>query len=282
MQGKTRGFFEDTAIILVFAGTIYGAYYLYNNSSNDSIILPQSVQLDAKDPNIELSEEKNFFDRNIILVKNIFDDLLPLFLSKKEDLKIIEKKISPVIEEKPYIMEKETPSEVKDSKTIEEKIPLVIEEKPYVIEKETTPEIKEIVESQIKEEKTPLVIEEKPYVIEKETTPEIKEIVESQIIEEIKNKKIVDKNALRVFLRQLKFDIASNIDKSDAQNSNESQKLKIRITVLKDGNYERLHFVDGNKKLFDKHKENILKVLPLNISDSIVAEFPRYVRISIK
>lgn len=270
MQGKTKGFFEDTAIILVFTGTIYGAYYLYNNTSNDSVILSESVQLEKKDLNIELSEEKSFFDKNFILLKNMFTDLFPLFKDQEKDemIPIIVKRVkeTPIIEEKVSLIK----NDIEALKISEQRTPLLVSK----MEK-----------NQIKKEKTDSIVEnEEVEITVKETPPILKYTEKVKIVElnDGKNKKNVDKSDLRVFLRQLKFDIASNIDKSDAQNSDESQKLKIRITVLKDGNYERLHFVDGNKKLFDKNKENILKVFPLNISDSIVSEFPRYVRISIK
>lgn len=278
MRGKTRGFFEDTVIILVFSGTIYGAYYLYDNASNGSVLLAESVNLEKKE-----IEKNNFFERNYTLVKNIFDEILPLFKDEVtvKNAYLLDEKISgtvervdetAILEEKFSLVKKDT----EEVKIIEEKTPLLVEDI------EESHKIEEKISSVVKDEEKTQIIEDQ--ILEKEIPLVVKTTEESKIVksQDIKNEKNVDKNALRIFLRQLKFDIASNIDKTYSFNSNESQKLKIRITVLKDGNYEGLHFVDGNKKLFDKNKENILKVFPLNISDSIINEFPRYVRISIK
>ena len=281
MRGKTRGFFEDTGIILLLISSIYGAYYLYDNATNDSSILLESNQLVKQDFDKVEILEKSFLDKSFITVKNIFDDVIPLFKDEEakislakndtETLKAIDKKAlltlkneeeSPKIEEKIILTEKDAES----VKIEEQNIPFSVKEEDSAQIRE---EINPIVENVIIEKETPIVVK-----IKEETT-----IVEPQ---NIKNEKNVDKNALRNFLRKLKFDIASNIEKNEFYDSNESQKLKLRITVLKDGNYEALHFVNGNKELFDKNKKNILKVFPLEISDSIVNDFPRYVRISIK
>lgn len=106
----------------------------------------------------------------------------------------------------------------------------------------------------------------------------------SSIIEEIevKKEKNVDLATLRIFLRNLKFSMASNIVKRDDINATESQELKLRVTVLKDGNFEDLLFVGGDKQLFEMNKENIQSVFPVRIDDKIKEDFPRYVRISIK
>ena len=58
--------------------------------------------------------------------------------------------------------------------------------------------------------------------------------------------------------------------------------LKIRITILNDGSYEDLRYIDGNKMLFDTNKKNILKVFPVFLNEKIQNQFPRYVRMTIK
>ena len=102
---------------------------------------------------------------------------------------------------------------------------------------------------------------------------------------EIKAKKQITKNndlpILRKFLRQLKFNIASKIVNNNLD-LNDAKMLKIRITLLPDGNYEQLTFVSGNKQLFETNKVNILKVFPVEMKEEIKDHFPRYVRVSIK
>jgi len=117
---------------------------------------------------------------------------------------------------------------------------------------------------------------EKKEIVKVPTPAVIKEEVE------IKKEKNVDLGILRSFLRNLKFEMASNIVKRHDINETISQELKIRVTVLKDGTYEELLFVSGDKKLFEMNKENIAKVFPVRIDDKIKDDFPRYVRISIK
>jgi len=116
-------------------------------------------------------------------------------------------------------------------------------------------------------------------------------VVKNKIIDEVpaivdkietKKEKNVDLGKLRTFLRDLKFKIATNIVKRDDLNESISQKLKIRVTVLKDGNYEELTFVNGDEKLFEINKENIINVFPVQIDEKIKDDFPRYVRIGIK
>jgi len=116
-------------------------------------------------------------------------------------------------------------------------------------------------------------------------------VVKNKIIDEVpaivdkietKKEKNVDLGKLRTFLRDLKFKIATNIVKRDDLNESISQKLKIRVTVLKDGNYEELTFVNGDEKLFEMNKENIINIFPVQIDEKIKDDFPRYVRISIK
>lgn len=205
MQGKTKGFFEDTGIILVLAASIYGGYYLYDRFSNQT--------------------EKSL-----------------------NNLEFIEKKTLNIIEHK------ENNDTLQVEKIINIKQP-----------------IKKIIEK-----KEPTII---PTVLKNKTIKEPSTSIEKSAIKKEKN---VDIGKLRTFLRNIKFSIASNIVKRDDINSTISQELKIRITVLKDGSYEELIFVGGDKILFNMNKENILKVFPVQIDEKIKDDFPRYVRLSIK
>jgi len=132
-------------------------------------------------------------------------------------------------------------------------------------------------------------IKEETEVIAENTISDT--VVKNKIIDEVpaivdkietKKEKNVDLGKLRTFLRDLKFKIATNIVKRDDLNESISQKLKIRVTVLKDGNYEELTFVNGDEKLFEMNKENIINIFPVQIDEKIKDDFPRYVRISIK
>jgi len=205
MQGKTKGFFEDTGIILVLAASIYSGYYIYteffsNTENSSKILVIEDINKVKNDLNVE--------NNNTVILPTIIPDKI-----------------------------KETPVEI-----FEEKEKIIIPEKTI-----------------------------------------IKKIVPSS---EIKPKKKITKNnnlpVLRKFLRKLKFNIASKIVKYDDLDISKTKMLKIRITLLPNGNYEQLAFVSGDKKLFEKNKENILKVFPVEMKEEIKSHFPRYVRVSIK
>ena len=158
----------------------------------------------------------------------------------------------------------------------------IVKETP-IIDSNKSIKLKEIISPvtlenrEIKEE---ILIKDTEKKIEK---PELVKVSEPLIEEEkIKKEKNVDLVILRSFLRNIKFSMASNIVKRDDINESIPQELKIRVTVLKDGSYEELVFVDGDKDLFEINKENILRVFPVKIDDKIKDDFPRYVRISIK
>jgi len=196
MQGKTKGFLEDTGVILVLAATIYGGYYGYTTFLSDS------------------SDDAVKVESNVTIKHDINTTL------NRIEKKQIEKKI------------------------------VVKENNTSIVNKQA------VINKIIKKELKPKVVPEK--------------------------EKNVDLVMLRKFLRDVKFKMATNIVKRDDLNVTVSQSLRIRVTVLKDGSYEKLVFVGGDKRLFDMNKENILKVFPVYVDDKIKDDFPRYVRISIK
>jgi hypothetical protein len=179
MRGKTKSFFEDTSIIILVLGSIYGINYLYTNTNNDVDIQKQTKEI------------------------------------------IVTKKIEPIV--KPQI-------EIKSKQIVEKKKPIQ----------------KEIIVKTIKDEK------------------------------KVKN---VDLKILRAFLIETQYKIRNHIIYSNDLNKT-SRFLKLKITILKDGNYEQLTFVDGNKELFDLNKENFVKIFPLTIDEKISDDFPRYFRMT--
>ncbi len=119
-----------------------------------------------------------------------------------------------------------------------------------------------------------------PIEIEEKT---IESKVEIKKVEKIEKK--VDLKLLRSFLIETQYKIRKNIIYPMSIDTNETRQnrtLKFKITILKDGSYEQLTYVNGNKELFQNNKENILKIFPLVIDDKIAGDFPRYLRIKIK
>ncbi|MDY0052368.1 MAG: hypothetical protein RBR65_07485 [Aliarcobacter sp.] len=143
----------------------------------------------------------------------------------------------------------------------------------------------------IEENKTLIENHEIPLVENNKDTISIKkEEIEEKIIEPKKvetsdNQVNLDDEKVKIdlFYKSIKEKIYANIEKNVDKNLiNTSDVVNIRITILKDGKYEQLTFVDGNKKYFELYKDSITKVFPLAIDNSIKRNFPRYFRFTIE
>ena len=73
--------------------------------------------------------------------------------------------------------------------------------------------------------------------------------------------------------------IESNVDKTLIK---DNAFVNIRVTILKDGRYEQLTFMDGSKDNFELFRSSITQVFPLKINDSLKENFPRYFRMKIE
>ena len=114
----------------------------------------------------------------------------------------------------------------------------------------------------------------------------LKELEAKKVQKELKkidevSTKSVDLKLLQKFLIGTKQKIKNSILLDDELKS-EVQMLSIRITVLKSGNFEQLIFTGGNIEIFKKNYQNITQVFPVEIEESIVGDFPRYLRYRFK
>lgn len=148
-----------------------------------------------------------------------------------------------------------------ETQTQREQIEEVISNKNSPAIEETIEPIKETIESlaTVKEEKA-VVSEEKPVV---ELSDEKAKMVSFNQGIEQKIYSIIEKN----------------IDKSLIKNDDYTN---IRVTILKDGNYEQLTFVDGNKNYFNLIKSSIIQAFPIEMDSSLKNNFPRYFRMKIQ
>lgn len=110
----------------------------------------------------------------------------------------------------------------------------------------------------------------------------ISSVTVSNTVEKTIAKETLDVTLLRDFLKNLKSKLRKSIVQNSELNVTKNQKLRFRITLLKDGNYEQLKFIGGDKELFETNKENILQNFPVAIDKSIQQEFPRYIRINLQ
>lgn len=175
----------------------------------------------------------------------------------------IENQNSSIIENK---LETQNEKTIEEEKKIEEPI---IEEKEEVISQNLQTNISEqtntIVENEVLKKQN---IEVKPT-----------EVKLSETITEQVNDLNDEKARIEQFYQTIREKIYSNIDKSSLKST---KYVNIRLTILKDGKYEQLTFMDGNKEYFESIKPAIYKTFPVQIENSIKNSFPRYFRMKIE
>ncbi len=185
-------------------------------------------------------------------------------------------------------------------------------ESPQIIEKQVEtakpePVINEIKkEEEVQKEKVVQQIENtnKPVVatpVEQEKTtpketekPVIKPIIvqaekitpkepENQPTTQIQTQELDEKARVEVFYKIIRDRIYSNIEKNVNKSTIKSGEfVNIRLTVLKDGRYEQLTLIEGNKEYFELIKPSIAQAFPANIEDSLKQSFPRYFRMKVE
>ncbi|MEA2017450.1 MAG: hypothetical protein U9N59_03285 [Campylobacterota bacterium] len=178
-----------------------------------------------------------------------------------------------------YNTEKNIEQPIVVEKNIEPKLEPKLEPEPKIIAKQLVvktkkePIIKDINRS-VEEKK---VIEKEPEIV----VEEIDEVVQKKE-SIVKDEKNVDLKMLRAFLIETQYKIRKNIIyPEDTNGTKQDRFMRLKITILKDGSYEQLRFVEGNKEIFDLNKENILNLFPLVIDEKISGDFPRYFRMKI-
>jgi hypothetical protein len=229
------------------------------------------------------AKTKSFFEDTFLLL--IIAVLIYLaysfFFSSDEKTEIvednkttIEKKVEALIHEKLFnkdeIKKDETISEQVDTTeknlpqetlTQREQIEEVINTKDSPAIEETIEPIKETSETlaTVKEDKT-VLSEEKPAV--ELSDEKAKMVLFNQSIEQ-----------------KIYSIIERNVDKNLIKNYDYAN---IRLTILKDGTYEQLTFIDGNKNYFNLVKSSISQAFPVEMDSSLKNNFPRYFRMKIQ
>lgn len=218
---------------------------------------------------------KSFFEDTFILliVAVLIYGIYSFFFASEEEIKLEEPKV--VIENKvetntykePVINEIKTPTEIKSEPNNTEKIEEKVIETPKVEAVQ-----KEQIEEQIKEKIEPVKVES--VKVEKPST----ETPNVQTTQELEEKAKVE--AFYSTIREKIYaNINKNVDKSLIKNG---EFVSIKLTVLKDGNYEQLTFVEGNKEYFELFRSSIKEAYPVKIDDSLKNNFPRYFRMKIE
>lgn len=221
-------------------------------------------------------KSKSFIEDTLVLlvVFGLIYIIYSFFFASEENTQIsenptiIEKQITPVTkEENSVIIEKpeEVNVEVKqeDTKELEN---TTLEVNPEIVEPET-----------IKEEEVVVVAKEEEIIVKKEI-----EKTEDKIILPISTPTKISMT-IESFYKTIEEKINSNISKNLNKDTVTSPSyVNIRITILQDGRYEQLTYMEGNKAYFDMIKPSILEIFPLEIDESIKDKFPRYFRMKIE
>ncbi len=83
------------------------------------------------------------------------------------------------------------------------------------------------------------------------------------------------------FLRSTKKKINESVSAMEIVANETPRYANIRVTVLKDGGFEQLTLIDGDKEYFDLISDAVLNVFPLEIDERIEDQFPRYFRMKL-
>jgi len=159
---------------------------------------------------------------------------------------------------------------------IEKKEPLIINEEQKII---TTTEDEN---QEVEEIKTIESLENLPEEIKEKVKEVQEEVIIEKLPEEIKEE-ISTPITIGEFYKSIEdkiyLNISRDVDKSIINNISE---VNIRVTILKNGKYQQLKYMDGNKQYYNLIKPSILKVFPLEIDDSLKYKFPRYFRMKVR
>ena len=311
MKRRTKNFVEDILIIIGVLFILYLIYFFVFSKDNDlsfeTATKETKVEVETKDSKLFVSENgflsqiyediknKLFADNNELLTikkveeenkedntKNIYLSQRAEILSKqeervKEDLNTqeqtikSEENISTDNTNIEALKQEDIKDKVVENKVVENIDEQRVENKLATEQKHEEP-VQEIKDNDHKDE---------TILLEPKTT------LETKTLEDVKT----DENSEEVhhevsniddFFDRFEKKVYSNIDRNfDKTTFKRGEFVNIRVTILKDGSYEQLTFLNGNSDYFNKVKPQIEEIFPLKIEENLKSHFPRYYRMKI-
>lgn len=173
-----------------------------------------------------------------------------------------------------------------ETNTTKPKSETVIIENSTVKENNVDNTTEKIIEKEIKkDENTKGSIKENIQESKKDKSEETKNILktfnEPIIKKEATN--ITSSDTVESFYKAIKQKIYANISNNIKKETiNRFNPLEIRVTILKNGKYEQLTFIKGDRNHFNSIKSSVLEIFPLDINPSIKDKFPRYFRMKVQ
>ena len=307
MKRRTKNFVEDILIIIGVLFILYLIYFFVFSKDNDlsfeTATKGTKVEMETKDSKVFVSENgflsqiyediknKLFADNNELLTikkveeENKEDNTKNIYLSQRAE--ILSKQEERVKEDLTTQQEQTTKNEenistenrniealkqeeIKD-KVVENVVEQRVENKLATEQKHEEP-VEQIKNNEHKDE---------TILLEPKTT------LETKTLEDVKT----DENSEEVhhevsniddFFDRFEKKVYSNIDRNfDKTTFKRGEFVNIRVTILKDGSYEQLTFLNGNSDYFNKVKPQIEEIFPLKIEENLKSHFPRYYRMKI-
>lgn len=307
MKRRTKNFVEDILIIIGVLFILYLIYFFVFSKDNDlsfeTATKESKVEMETKDSKVFVSENgflsqiyediknKLFADNNELLTikkveeENKEDNTKNIYLSQRAE--ILSKQEERVKEDLNTQQEQTTKNEenistenrniealkqedIKD-KVVENVVEQRVENKLATEQKHEEP-VEQIKNNDHKDE---------TILLEPKTT------LETKTLEDVKT----DENSEEVhhevsniddFFDRFEKKVYSNIDRNfDKTTFKRGEFVNIRVTILKDGSYEQLTFLNGNSDYFNKVKPQIEEIFPLKIEENLKSHFPRYYRMKI-
>lgn len=308
MKRRTKNFVEDILIIIGVLFILYLIYFFVFSKDNDlsfeTATKESKVEMETKDSKVFVSENgflsqiyediknKLFADNNdeLLTIKKVEeenkeDNTKNIYLSQRAE--ILSKQEERVKEDLTTQQEQTTKNEenistenrniealkqeeIKD-KVVENVVEQRVENKLAIEQKNEEP-VQQIKDNDHKDE---------TILLEPKTT------LETKTLEDVKT----DENSEEVhhevsniddFFDRFEKKVYSNIDRNfDKTTFKRGEFVNIRVTILKDGSYEQLTFLNGNSDYFNKVKPQIEEIFPLKIEENLKSHFPRYYRMKI-
>jgi len=201
---------------------------------------------------------------SILIIIALIYGAYHIFFDKKPQENIVKKDEVKTIHKE--IVKKEVTKKIKKSFEANETI---------IIDKNTT------LEKDIPKVQDTKLIQKQKSIQENNTTTNTQKTKEEKTIKrkiEKKNIKVLGK-----FLFNLKSSVNDKLSvlKQTHKSNTGKNFVKIRITILDNGNYEQLKFMDGDKYFYDLAKEEIKTIFPVKIDERIKDQFPRYFRMKV-
>lgn len=307
MKRRTKNFVEDILIIIGVLFILYLIYFFVFSKDNDlsfeTAKKESKVEVETKDSKVFVSENgflsqiyediknKLFADNNELLTikkveeENKEDNTKNIYLSQRAE--ILSKQEERVKEDLTNQQEQTTKNEenistenrniealkqedIKD-KVVENVVEQRVENKLATEQKNEEP-VQQIKDNDHKDE---TILLEPKTTLETKTLEDVKTDENSEEVHhEVSN---IDE-----FFDRFEKKVYSNIDRNfDKTTFKRGEFVNIRVTILKDGSYEQLTFLNGNSDYFNKVKPQIEEIFPLKIEENLKSHFPRYYRMKI-